>query len=70
MDPPSPWSCLTIPISFCNEFSSLMDEWGAVDIVFLDFWKTFDTVPQKMLIEKLLEHGLDEQTEVDQKLTE
>ena len=41
-----------------------------MNIVSLDFWKAFDTVPQKMLKEKLLEHGLDEQMEMDLKLTE
>lgn len=31
-------------INFCNEMSSLTDESRAVDIVFLDFRKVFDTV--------------------------
>lgn len=39
-----------------------MDMGSAVDIVFLNFSKVFDTVPPKMLIEKLLKYGLDEQT--------
>jgi len=32
---------------------------GAVDIVLLDFRKTFDTVTHKILLEKLLKYGLD-----------
>lgn len=63
-------SCLTTPISFCNKITNAKDERGAMNIVSLDFWKAFDTVPQKMLKEKLLEHGLDEQMEMDLKLTE
>ena len=34
----------------------------AVDIVYLDFRKAFDTAFCKILIEQLLKHGLDEQT--------
>ncbi|GAB0177311.1 mitochondrial enolase superfamily member 1 [Grus japonensis] len=34
----------------------------AVDIVYLDFRKAFDTAFHKILIEKLLKYGLDEQT--------
>lgn len=33
-----------------------------MDIVFLDFSKKLDTVPHKILIDKLLMYGLDEQT--------
>ena len=33
-----------------------------MDIVYLDFQKAFDTVPHRILIEKLVAHGLDEQT--------
>lgn len=45
-------SHLTNLISFYNEIPSLIDEGRAVDIVFLDF-RTFDTVPYKIFIEKL-----------------
>jgi len=41
--------------------TSLIDEGRAVDIAYLDFSKTFDTVLHKILIEKLLKDGLDKQ---------
>lgn len=41
---------------------SLVDEKGAVNIIFLDFRKAFDTVPHKTHSEKMLKCGLDEQT--------
>lgn len=51
-------SCLTKPIIFYNDRNSLTDEGETVDIV-LDFRNTFDAVPDKILIEKLLKYGLD-----------
>ena len=36
-----------------------MDEGQAVDVVYLDFSKAFDTVPHNILMEKLAAHGLD-----------
>ena len=36
-----------------------MDEGKAVDVVYLDFSKAFDTVPHNTLVEKLAAHGLD-----------
>ena len=37
----------------------LVDEGQAVDVVYLDFSKAFDTVPHNILVEKLAAHGLD-----------
>ena len=37
-------SWLTNPISFCDKVANLVDEGKAVDVVYLDFSKAFDTV--------------------------
>jgi len=54
--------CLTNLINFYNEMTGLVDEGRAVNIVYLDFSKAFDTVSQKILIDKLLTYMLDEET--------
>lgn len=46
-------------LSFYNEVTSLIDE-GRTTVVFLDFSKAYDTVPPKILIDKLLKYELDE----------
>ncbi|KAK4811754.1 hypothetical protein QYF61_005322 [Mycteria americana] len=55
-------SCLINLITFYDEMTGQVDESRAVDIVDLDFRKAFDTVSPKILVEKLLQCGLDEQT--------
>ena len=55
-------SCLTNPISFYDKMTQLLDEGKSINIICLDFRKAFNTVPHRILIERLAAHGLDERT--------
>ena len=36
----------------------MQDERGGIDIIYLDFWKTFDSVPHQRQLKKAQSHGL------------
>ncbi|KAJ7415778.1 hypothetical protein WISP_76179 [Willisornis vidua] len=55
-------SCLTNLISFYDQVTRLVDEEKALDVVYLDFSKAFDTVSHNMPLEKLAAHSLDRGT--------
>ncbi|PKU44212.1 rna-directed dna polymerase from mobile element jockey-like [Limosa lapponica baueri] len=55
-------SCLTNLISFYDHVTCLLNAGKAVDVVYLDFGKAFDTVPHSILLEKLANHDIDKCT--------
>ncbi|RMC19379.1 hypothetical protein DUI87_03989 [Hirundo rustica rustica] len=55
-------SCLTNLITFYDQVTRLVDAGRAVDVIYLDFSRAFDTVSHSRLLDKLAAHGLDKST--------
>ena len=53
-------SCLTNMLCFLEEITKWIDEGLPVDIIYLDFQKAFDKVPQQRLLLKLKAHGIED----------
>ena len=52
-------SCLTNLMYFHNQMTHLAVEGKAVNVIYLNFRKAFDTVPHSIRVEKLDAHGFD-----------
>ena len=55
-------SCLTNLVAFYDVITSWVDGGRAVDVMYLDFRKVFDTVSHKILVIKLRKCKIDEWT--------
>ena len=51
-------SCMTQLLVTLELWSELLDSGAPFDIVYLDFWKAFDTVPHQRLLRKLKAYGI------------
>ena len=51
-------SCITQLLEVMDDFTKLLDKGSALDVIYLDFKKAFDTVPHERLLLKMKAYGI------------
>ena len=51
-------SCVTQLPEIVKIWTSMLDEGGGIDVVYLDFRKAFDSVPHERLLKKVQSYGI------------